>query len=69
MKETMQDRFGEGGDLLCTDVGQGGRQGRGKQVTALNGREFCCGANTSAGLAGSNAEVTPACLPGAVPGA
>ncbi len=46
MKETMQDRFGEGGELLCTDIGQGGRRGRGKQVTSLTGRAFCCGAST-----------------------
>ena len=46
MKETMQDRFGEGGELLSMDIGQGGRHGRGKQVTALMGRAFRCGACT-----------------------
>ena len=46
MKETMQDMFGEGGDLLWMDIGQGGRHGRGKQVMALIGRAFCCGAST-----------------------
>ena len=46
MKETMQDRFDEGGDLLCMDIGQAGRQGRGKQVMAATGRAVCCGAST-----------------------